>query len=105
MIRIKPHTIYFYLKPLSYEVILLIIILSGSRIVQRWCQDFLFVHDGQHIHLSGEDLLNLGVKPGPHYKKILIELLYARIDGKIITKEEELEMAQKLAHAVMTKGN
>ena len=95
--NIKPSAVYRALDPLSYEVILLISILAPHpRVVQR-IENFLFVYNGQRLHMRGEDLAQLGIRPGPAYKKILQDLLYAKIDGTVRTREQELAFLEKLA--------
>jgi tRNA nucleotidyltransferase (CCA-adding enzyme) len=47
--------------------------------------------------VNGNDLKRLGLKPGPHFKKILDRLLDARIDGTIRMPAEEQELARNLA--------
>ena len=95
--NIKPSSVYRALDPLTYEVILLISILAPyPRLIQR-VENFLFVYNGQRLHVRGEDLKKLGIKPGPAYKKILQDLLYAKVDGKVRTKEQELEFLRTLA--------
>lgn len=49
-----------------------------------------------HTLITGQDLLALGVKPGPLFKRILKEVLKAKIQGHIYTKEDELSYAKKL---------
>ncbi len=49
-----------------------------------------------HTLITGQDLLDLGVKPGPLFKRILKEVLKAKIQGHIYTKEDELAYAKKL---------
>ena len=39
---------------------------------------------------GGDELKELGLRPGPDFKLILKELLDAKLDGKFSTKEEEL---------------
>ena len=47
-------------------------------------------------HLSGEDLKAFGIPPGPRMREILQELSYARMDGKVNTREEELTFLGRL---------
>jgi tRNA nucleotidyltransferase (CCA-adding enzyme) len=42
------------------------------------------------IATNGADLKKLGLKPGKLYKKILDNLLDARLDGKVRNKREEI---------------
>jgi tRNA nucleotidyltransferase (CCA-adding enzyme) len=87
---------YRRFKPLSYEVILLIKALCKDPLIQKSIEDFLFRHNDIFLYLKGKDLKQMGLKPGPPYKKILEALLYAKIDAKIKTKEDELRFLQKL---------
>jgi tRNA nucleotidyltransferase (CCA-adding enzyme) len=93
---IRPSVVYRCLEPLNTEVILLFMALSKSPRVVRHIEDFLFVHHGVRLHTRGEDLVKLGVRPGPVYKRVLQALLFAKIDGKVHNRDEELELAKKL---------
>ncbi len=42
------------------------------------------------LEISGQDLKELGLKPGPIYSLLLAELYKMKLDGKIRTREEEL---------------
>jgi tRNA nucleotidyltransferase (CCA-adding enzyme) len=45
--------------------------------------------------ISGKDLKAMGYPPSPEYRKMLDALLYARLDGKIKTREDEVEFLDK----------
>ena len=47
-------------------------------------------------HLTGNDLLALGVPEGPQLGEILRRLLYARLDGEATTREDEEHLARQL---------
>ena len=40
--------------------------------------------------LRGRDLLAMGVRPGPIYRVLLDELLDARLNGEVASREEEI---------------
>ena len=46
--------------------------------------------------ITGQDLLTLGITPGPLFKRILKEVLKAKVQGYIYTKEDEMAYAKKL---------
>jgi tRNA nucleotidyltransferase (CCA-adding enzyme) len=48
------------------------------------------------ILTSGHDLRRLGVVPGPGYQKLFTEVLEAKLNGKVSTKAQELELVKKL---------
>lgn len=94
--KLSASSLYRLLEPLSYEVILLIKAKSKNKIVHKNIKDFLEIYNGTRLHVTGNDLLQLGVPIGPDYKKILNRTLYARLDKKINTKEEEIEFIKRL---------
>lgn len=48
------------------------------------------------IKTTGDDLVRMGLEPGPGYRKLLEKLLAAKIDGKIRTKAEEQKFLKTL---------
>ncbi|MDE3180329.1 MAG: CCA tRNA nucleotidyltransferase, partial [Acidobacteriota bacterium] len=46
--------------------------------------------------LRGDDLIAQGFVPGPRFKEMLRAVEDAQLDGKIHTREDALEMVQKL---------
>ena len=48
------------------------------------------------LSISGEDLKRLGLEPSPKYGRILKQVLYAKLDNKIISKRAELSYAKSL---------
>ena len=49
------------------------------------------------ISLTGKDLINLGLKPGPLFKKVLQAVLDAKLNGKLKTPEDEIKYARNYA--------
>jgi poly(A) polymerase len=47
--------------------------------------------------LTGDDLIALGLKPGPGFKAILYNVEEAQLDGSIQTRAEALQLAKDLA--------
>jgi len=87
---IRPSRIYRLLEPLSYEAIVFMDAKYAEATVRRRISDFLSAYNGIKIHINGEDLKKLGLKPGPDYQKIFSLVLNARIDGRVKTRDEEL---------------
>ena len=93
---IKPSMIFKMLEPLSYEVIILILAKSSNKNLKVYIRDFLSLHHGTAISVSGHDLRMLGLKPGPAYQRIFKAVLNAKLDGLVSTKEEELNYVKKM---------
>jgi poly(A) polymerase len=47
--------------------------------------------------ITGEDLIEMGLKPGPLFKTILDQVREAQLDGAIHTREQALAMARRIA--------
>jgi tRNA nucleotidyltransferase (CCA-adding enzyme) len=47
------------------------------------------------VTITGDDLRTLGIPPGPKYRKLLAELLDAKLDGEVRNREEEIEFVKK----------
>ncbi len=50
------------------------------------------------VLLDGNQLIQLGWQPGPHYKQVLQEVRRAQLDGEISTREQALEIARGMAN-------
>jgi tRNA nucleotidyltransferase (CCA-adding enzyme) len=57
----------------------------GSHLIHRYFSEWRLVR----CEISGEDLRQAGLKPGPQYAVILDRLLAARLDGEIGSESEE----------------
>lgn len=102
--HVKPNRIYKFLEPLSYETLIFLMAKCGKRLAKERVTDFLSKYNGMRLRISGEDLKNLGMEPGPDFTRILKKTLYAKIDGKLKTKKEELLFAERLAKRIKGKG-
>jgi tRNA nucleotidyltransferase (CCA-adding enzyme) len=66
----------------------------------------LFLDELRYIkpQLTGEDLVRLGIGPGPEVGEMLRRLLEARLDGQLKTKEEEEQLVLSLKTRRATTG-
>ncbi len=85
-----PAYIYRTLKGFPEELLILIIAVANTgktkRLVSKYFSDWRNVR----IKISGDDLLKLGLRPGPHFRRILDEVLYAKLNGDLRTKRDEI---------------
>jgi tRNA nucleotidyltransferase (CCA-adding enzyme) len=94
---IIPSRIYRTLEPLSYETLIFLMAKCGKKLIKKRITDFLCKYNGTRLKIKGQDLKRMGVKPGPVFTKILKKTLYAKIDGKLKSRKDELAFARKLA--------
>ncbi len=98
--KIRPSEIFAIFEPLSYEAILLLKAKYKNRQIQQHIEDFFEIYNGMRIQIRGDDLHKLGVTPGPYYQKIFTQVLKAKLNGLVKTKDEELALIKKLIEAV-----
>lgn len=72
-----------------------------EKIEERGVRDKLSLYLKRYrrvgLSIGGEDLKELGLKPSPEYGRILKQVLYAKLDKKIISKKAQLSYAKSLA--------
>lgn len=62
--------------------------------VSRHKSDGIGVHPERFV--TGEDLIGIGGKPGPAFKRVLEEVYDAQLEGQVRSKDEAMELAAKL---------
>ena len=100
---VRPSRIYRLLEPLSYEALIFLMAKCGRRLVKQRVANFLRKYNGVRLAIKGTDLKKLGAKPGPNFTKILRKTLYAKIDGELKTKKDEISFAKKQAKRLKAK--
>jgi tRNA nucleotidyltransferase (CCA-adding enzyme) len=93
---ILPDSIFLLLRPLSFEVVILLRAKYKNREFREHLAEFLEVYNDMRLCVSGDDLCVLGLKPGPHYKQLFAKVLSAKLNGLVKTHAQELEMVKAL---------
>ena len=94
--KMKPSDIYKLLEPFSHEVTLCILAKARTKIARSRIKKFFTVHNGMRLKISGKYIQKEGIKPGPRYKKILDYILCKKLDGKVLTKQDEIACMRKV---------
>jgi tRNA nucleotidyltransferase (CCA-adding enzyme) len=94
---LKPAETYRLLSRLSEETLLGLMAKCKAESAKRQVSAFLTTYRNVKPMLTGNDLKAMGLKPGPHFKRILDRLLDARLNGEVKTETEERELARRLA--------
>ena len=69
---------------------------ESKNLVLERVREFLTELRQIQLSITGNDLHTLGLRKGPAYRRILDQLLKARINGKVLSKAEELNLATTL---------
>jgi len=91
---LTPSRVFRLLRDYSAAALTANWLASDSRVVQGHIQTFLKKLRQVKTSLTGRDLKKMGIDPGPGMKEILERLREARLDGKVKSKREEVEMVR-----------
>ncbi|MFN3480331.1 MAG: CBS domain-containing protein [Thermodesulfovibrionales bacterium] len=99
LIRILPLRdtveIYNHLSNLSIETLLFTMAVTTDDEKKKEISHFLLNLRQIRPLTKGEDLMRIGIKPGPIYSEILRKVLEEKLKGKLKTKEEEIEFIRE----------
>jgi tRNA nucleotidyltransferase (CCA-adding enzyme) len=100
---IRPSQIYRLLSRLPDEALALVLAKGlltkkGAGIGRLTRRLARFLKRDRHVttRINGDTLKEFGLRPGPHFKKILDRLLDERLDGRITAAAEERDRARAL---------
>ena len=94
---LRPAETYRILMGWADESLIYLMGMARSEAIKRQVSAFMTTYQQTSPTVTGADLTAMGLKPGPHYKRILSALLDARLNGEITSDAEEREMAVRLA--------
>jgi tRNA nucleotidyltransferase (CCA-adding enzyme) len=94
--RLRPSAVYQVLRGVPEQALHVLAALETKAVSAR-IRAFLDGYSKVRIATTGADLRGTGLKPGPAFREILDELLFARLDGKIRSVTEERALLQRLA--------
>ncbi|MBN2466494.1 CCA tRNA nucleotidyltransferase [candidate division WOR-3 bacterium] len=101
--KLKPSAAYKALRSLPEKALQISAALE-TKTVSANIRAFLDSYRKVRIATTGADLRGAGLVPGPAYRKILDELLFARLDGRIRTVTEERRMLARLMRRLGTRA-
>ncbi len=95
--QILPSTIYRCLHQYCQCSIVTNLMATDSQAVRKHIELYL-----QKLHLvqsalTGEDLIEMGIAAGPKVKETLEMLREFRLDGKVTTRQEEIELVRRVS--------
>jgi len=94
--KISPSVIYLKLKGLPNEVLFLAMADSDTNIAKERINNYYKKYKKESLYISGKELKELQVKPGPIYSQILNKLLCAQLDGEVKNKRDEIRFVKNI---------
>ena len=98
--KVANSEIYFLLRGLPVEVLLYHMAKSRSSEIKRCISLYFTKLHGVRTQINGEDLRQLAVEPGPLYRELLDAVLSARLNGSVVSREDEIQLVRELLGAV-----
>ncbi len=92
--KLLPSRLYKCLEDLPPEALLLFRARAGKEARERMAF-YLSELRPLRVKVNGNDLQRLGLKPGPQFAGMLKKLLYARLDGRVKTRQDEIEYVRR----------
>jgi tRNA nucleotidyltransferase (CCA-adding enzyme) len=91
----KRSEIYAVLDPLFTETKLFMMAKTNQIATRRFISLYFTQLKDTKTILRGADLIRMGIKPGPSIKTRLADLLKARLDEQVITRQDEMEFINR----------
>ncbi len=92
----KNSLLYTKLSSLKTELILYMMATTDTEAVKMAISYYFGDLRKMTTHVQGRDIKKLGIPPGPVYKEILKKVLDAKLDGLIISKEDEVSYLKQI---------
>jgi tRNA nucleotidyltransferase (CCA-adding enzyme) len=89
---VSPSAIYNLLRGLSPSALVANSLVTESPVASQNIHLFLNRLNNIQVSLTGDDLIQMGIAPGPQIKEILDLLHKAKLNGKITTRQDEEEV-------------
>lgn len=93
----KLSALYEIVHPIPLEGVLFLMARSRKEHIRKSISQYLSWLRYETIDVTGSDLQEMGIAPGPIYTAILERLMAAKLDGRADTKEKQLNLARQLA--------
>lgn len=93
---VKPSRLYGLLKGHPQETLLYLMAKADKEEAKRGISLYLSHLQDTRLSITGRDIAQLGIKPGPLYGKVMGQALWAKLDGHVQTREEEIEFVKGL---------
>ncbi len=90
------------LEHISIEVILFAMSRTVSEKLKKALSRYLTTWQHAKISINGQDLMDLGLQPGPEFKNILIATKNAKLNGLAPTRESQLDIAKQMVTEILS---
>ena len=94
--ELPPPEIYDIFSPLSPEGIIFLLSELADDRANKYATLFVTQYQGQaKLSLTGDDLIQMGVSPGPVFQQVFKALRDARVNGQVNSKKDEISLVEQ----------
>ena len=91
----KSSEVYWLLKGLDIDLLLHILSITQNEDARQAISKYITELQDVRPLLTGDDLKDMGLEPGPLFRTILHRLLEARLDGEVRHREDEVRLVKQ----------
>jgi len=92
---LRPSEIYDAFSKQSPEVVILLLVVCSSERIKKYVELYFNEYcKSAAIELNGNDLIEMGIKPGPIFNDVLKALREARVNGQVTSLDEEIALVE-----------
>jgi tRNA nucleotidyltransferase (CCA-adding enzyme) len=92
----EPKEIYYTFSNLSIEAVIFLLALASSERLNQYANTYFTEYQGKaEPTLTGDDLVRMGMEPGPVFQSVFSALREARVAGKVNTRDEEVALVEE----------
>jgi tRNA nucleotidyltransferase (CCA-adding enzyme) len=92
----EPQEIYNTFSRLSIEAVLFLLALASSDRLNQYANIYFTQYQGKtEPTLTGDDLVKMGLEPGPVFQSVFNALREARVMGRVNSREEEVALVEE----------
>jgi tRNA nucleotidyltransferase (CCA-adding enzyme) len=96
--------VYFLLNPLPTDFLLYVMGRTDAEAAKKAVSLYFTELKKVRVSLGGQDLKRMGFAPGPIFKEILQALLRAKLEGKLVSRQDELNFVAKKFNPSPNRG-
>jgi len=93
--QVTDREIYHQFKGASSELVLFFMAITPHETVRSILSHYVTKLQSMAVKLTGDDLMQLGIERGPKMGELLKQLLDARLDRVVVTREDEVNFVVK----------
>jgi len=92
----RPSTLVRWLEPASREALFVLWVVTDSPLAREQIESYDHTYRKVQPLLTGKDLEEMGLKPGPIFGDLLEALRQARLDGQVESRADEEALVEEL---------